>query len=106
MQLHGWCRKIDELLLVYDYVPNGSLDKFLLENDHPEKKLTWEKRYKILTDVAQALLYLHEECDQRVVHRDVKPSNVLIDADFSAKLADFGLVLYTITECIHKQPTL
>ncbi|EOX98864.1 Concanavalin A lectin protein kinase family protein, putative [Theobroma cacao] len=92
VQLHGWCRKEDELLLVYDYVPSGSLDK-LLYQDGPlkGKKLTWDQRYKILTGVAQALLYLHEECDQRVVHRDVKPSNVLIDEDLNAKLGEFGL---------------
>ncbi|KAH9752245.1 L-type lectin-domain containing receptor kinase SIT2 [Citrus sinensis] len=92
VQLHGWCRKQDELLLVYDYVPNGSLDKLLFDNDQQKKKiLNWDQRYKILIGVAQALLYLHEECDQRVVHRDVKPSNVLIDADLNPKLGDFGL---------------
>ncbi|XP_024933306.3 L-type lectin-domain containing receptor kinase SIT2-like [Ziziphus jujuba] len=91
VQLHGWCRKLNELLLVYDYIPNGSLDKLLFENGMPNKKLTWNQRYKIIIDVAQALSYLHEECDQRVIHRDVKPSNVLIDADLSAKLGDFGL---------------
>lgn len=93
VQLHGWCRRKDELLLVYDYVPGGSLDKlFFDDDDHGKKKiLTWEKRYKILTGIAQALLYLHEEYDQRVVHRDVKPGNVLIDADFEPRLGDFGL---------------
>ncbi|KAJ4716932.1 Lectin-receptor kinase [Melia azedarach] len=92
VQLHGWCRKQEELLLVYDYVPNGSLDKLLFDDEHQKKKtLTWDQRYKILIGVAQALLYLHEECDQRVVHRDVKPSNVLIDADLNPKLGDFGL---------------
>lgn len=92
VQLHGWCRRQDELLLIYDYVPNGSLDKLLYNNPQQKKKiLTWGQRYKILTGVAQALLYLHEECQQIVVHRDVKPSNVLIDADLNAKLGDFGL---------------
>lgn len=92
VQLHGWCRMQDELLLVYDYVPNGSLDKLLFDDDQQKKKiLNWDQRYKILIGVAQALLYLHEECDQRVVHRDVKPSNVLIDADLNPKLGDFGL---------------
>ncbi|XP_030941610.1 L-type lectin-domain containing receptor kinase IV.2-like [Quercus lobata] len=92
VQLYGWCQRQDELLLVYDYVPCGSLDKLLFENDRQKKKiLTWEKRYKILNGVAQALLYLHEECDQKVVHRDVKPSNVLIDANLYARLGDFGL---------------
>ncbi|EXB97707.1 L-type lectin-domain containing receptor kinase S.4 [Morus notabilis] len=69
---------MDDLLLVYDYIPNGSLDKLLCKNENPKKKLSWEQRYKILTDVAQALLYLHEECEQMVVHRDVKPSNIQI----------------------------
>ena len=64
VQLHGWYRKQDELLLVYDYVPNGSLDK-LLSNSQKKKGLTWKQRYKILIGVAQALLYLHEECDQK-----------------------------------------
>ncbi|XP_043719620.1 L-type lectin-domain containing receptor kinase SIT2-like [Telopea speciosissima] len=87
--LHGWCRRNDELLLVYDFIPNGSLDKLLY--NQPKKILTWEQRYKILIGVAEALLYLHEECDQRVIHRDVKSSNVLIDADLNARLGDFGL---------------
>ncbi|CBI20009.3 unnamed protein product, partial [Vitis vinifera] len=91
VQLHGWCRRQDELILVYDYVPNGSLDKILFDDQQKKKILTWEQRYKILIGVSQALLYLHEECDQRVVHRDVKPSNVLIDAELNARLGDFGL---------------
>ncbi|KAL2343766.1 hypothetical protein Fmac_005051 [Flemingia macrophylla] len=92
VQLQGWCRKQDELLIVYDYVPNGSLDMLLFENDHQKKKfLTWDRRYKIITGVAQGLLYLHEECEHQVVHRDVKPSNILIDADLQPKLGDFGL---------------
>ncbi|XVF67156.1 hypothetical protein PTKIN_Ptkin10aG0098100 [Pterospermum kingtungense] len=92
VRLHGWCRKKDELLLVYDYFPNESLDKHLYEDGPLKRKiLIWDQRYKILTGVAQALLYLHEECNQRVVHRDVKPSNVLLDEDLNAKLGDFGL---------------
>ena len=91
VQLHRWCRRQDELILVYDYIPNGSLDKILFDENQKKTILTWEKRYNILIGVSQALLYLHEECDQRVVHRDVKPSNVLIDAELNAKLGDFGL---------------
>ncbi|KAM6600414.1 hypothetical protein CsatA_020023 [Cannabis sativa] len=91
VQLHGWCRRQDDLLLVYDYVPNGSLDKLLFDNENQKKKLSWEERYKILNDVAQALLYLHEECQEMVVHRDLKPSNILIDEGLNAKLGDFGL---------------
>lgn len=105
VQLHGWCRRQDELHLIYDYVPNGSLDHLLFENPQQKKKLlTWEKRYNILVGVAQALLYLHEECEQIVVHRDVKPSNVLIDADLNAKLGDFGLAR-TYDHGLHPQTT-
>lgn len=61
VQLPGWCRRHDELLLVHDYVPNGSLDKLLFDEAHQNiKQLTWEQRYKILLGVAKALLYLHE----------------------------------------------
>ncbi|XP_057465756.1 L-type lectin-domain containing receptor kinase S.4-like [Actinidia eriantha] len=80
----------DKLFLAYDYVPNGSLDR-QLSNSQKKKVLTWEQRYKILIGVAQALLYLHEDCDQMVDHIDVKPSNVLIDADLNVRLGDFGL---------------
>nr|POE76331.1 l-type lectin-domain containing receptor kinase s.4 [Quercus suber] len=84
VQLHGWCCRLDKLLLVYDYVPNGSLDKLLFDIEEQRKILTGKQRYKILIGVAQALLYLHEESEQRVVHKDVKPSNVLTEAKLNA----------------------
>jgi serine/threonine protein kinase len=89
VQLQGWCRRKGELLLVYDYMPNGSLDKLLFENS--KGVLNWSQRYRILKGVAAGLLYLHEEWEQRVVHRDVKASNVLLDADLDGRLGDFGL---------------
>jgi serine/threonine protein kinase len=89
VRLQGWCRHKAELLLVYDYMPNGSLDKHLFEST--ENILSWAQRYTILKGVASALLYLHEEWEQRVVHRDVKASNVLLDADLNGRLGDFGL---------------
>jgi len=89
VQLQGWCRHKEELLLVYDYMPNGSLDKYLFEDT--EHMLSWAQRYRILKGVASALLYLHEEWEQRVVHRDVKASNVLLDEDLNGRLGDFGL---------------
>ncbi|XP_025013337.2 L-type lectin-domain containing receptor kinase SIT2 [Ricinus communis] len=88
VQLLGYCRRKGELLLVYDYMPNGSLDKFLFQNDTPN--LNWVQRYQILRGVASALLYLHEEWEQVVLHRDVKASNVMLDADLSGRLGDFG----------------
>ncbi|QHO59068.1 L-type lectin-domain containing receptor kinase S [Arachis hypogaea] len=90
VQLQGWCRNQIDLLLVYDFMPNGSLDKHLFE-DSPRKTLTWEQRFKIVKGVACGLLYLHEEWEQTVIHRDIKAGNVLLDADMNARLGDFGL---------------
>eukprot|EP01018_Ginkgo_biloba_P000232 Gb_23139 [translate_table: standard] len=89
VQLRGWCRKDTRLFIVYDHMPNGSLDKMIFGN--PETVLRWPERYRILKGVAAGLLYLHEQWDRIVVHRDVKPSNVLLDSDLNAKLGDFGL---------------
>ncbi|TYI80603.1 hypothetical protein E1A91_D05G099600v1 [Gossypium mustelinum] len=87
--LLGYCRRKGELLLVYEYMPNGSLDKFLFNNSKPN--LSWDQRFQILKGVASALLYLHEEWEQVVLHRDVKASNILLDANFNGRLGDFGL---------------
>lgn len=89
VQLLGYCWRKGELLLVYEYMPNGSLDKFLFNN--ATSNLSWDQRFQILKGVASALLYLHEEWEQVVLHRDVKASNILLDANFSGRLGDFGL---------------
>jgi serine/threonine protein kinase len=91
VQLLGYCRRRGELILVYDYMANGSLDKHLFDADNNRPALSWERRAKIIRDVAAGLLYLHEEWEQVVVHRDIKASNVLLDADMNGKLSDFGL---------------
>ncbi|WCJ28004.1 receptor lectin kinase [Euphorbia peplus] len=90
VNLQGWCKKKNDLFLVYDYIPFGSLDK-LLFNKRNSIVLTWEQRFNIAKGIAAGLLYLHEEWEQVVIHRDVKSSNVLIDAEMNGRLGDFGL---------------
>ncbi|GKV22650.1 hypothetical protein SLEP1_g32501 [Rubroshorea leprosula] len=89
LRLLGCCSKGAELLLVYEFMPNSSLDKFLFG----EKKgsLNWKQRFDIILGTARGLAYLHEEFHLRIIHRDIKPSNILLDHDFQPKIADFGL---------------
>ncbi|XP_022746702.1 L-type lectin-domain containing receptor kinase IV.1-like [Durio zibethinus] len=89
VQLLGYCRRKGELLLVYDYMPNGSLDKYL--HDQPKVTLNWGQRFRVIKGVASGLFYLHEEWEQVVIHRDVKASNVLLDGELNGRLGDFGL---------------
>ncbi|KAF8038361.1 hypothetical protein BT93_B1021 [Corymbia citriodora subsp. variegata] len=88
VQLIGWCHEGHEFLLVYEYMPNGSLDSHLFGKKGP---LNWSTRYKISIGLASAIFYLHEEWEQCVVHRDIKSSNVMLDSNFNVKLGDFGL---------------
>lgn len=89
VQLLGWCHDKGEFLLVYEFMPNGSLNSHLF--DKRISPLTWSTRYKISLGLASALLYLHEEWERCVVHRDIKSSNIMLDSSFNVKLGDFGL---------------
>ncbi|XP_051224484.1 L-type lectin-domain containing receptor kinase SIT2 isoform X1 [Lolium perenne] len=90
VQLLGYCRVEGELLLVYSYMENGSLDKYLYCGQD-EPSLNWAKRFHVIKGAACGLLYLHERWDKVVLHRDIKASNVLLDSEMNGRLGDFGL---------------
>jgi serine/threonine protein kinase len=94
VQLYGWCWENEHLLLVYEYMPNNSLDKWILPSHESKPVLTWEKRHHIMIGVAAAVTYLHDGWKKRVLHRDLKDSNVLLDEEFNAHLGDFGLARF------------
>ncbi|XP_004299110.1 PREDICTED: receptor like protein kinase S.2-like [Fragaria vesca subsp. vesca] len=96
VRLRGWCVHEKQLFLVYDYMPNLSLDRILFRR--PENMgspaavpLNWERRRNIIGGLAAALYYLHEQLETQIIHRDVKTSNVMLDSHFNARLGDFGL---------------
>ncbi|MCD7470825.1 hypothetical protein HAX54_010985 [Datura stramonium] len=95
VKLIGWCYESNELLVVYEFMPNGSLDKLIFcEGDGEIRQglsLNWEIRHGIICGIAQALDYLHNGCQKRVLHRDIKASNIMLDSELNARLGDFGL---------------
>ncbi|PSS15723.1 Legume lectin domain protein [Actinidia chinensis var. chinensis] len=89
VRLLGYCRRKQELFLVYDFMPNGSLEKYLY--GQLKGTLNWKQRFKIIRDIASGLFYLHQQWVQVIIHRDIKASNILIDNEFNGRLGDFGL---------------
>ncbi|XP_059078252.1 G-type lectin S-receptor-like serine/threonine-protein kinase At2g19130 [Cryptomeria japonica] len=92
VRLRGFCVEGSQRMLVYEYMQNGSLNSFLSGKSMEEDKvLDWKTRFGIALGTARGLLYLHEECRDHIIHCDIKPENILLDMDFSPKVADFGL---------------
>ncbi|GLJ51249.1 hypothetical protein SUGI_1090150 [Cryptomeria japonica] len=92
IRLWGFCVEGSRRLLVYAYMANGSLNSFLFsESGDSDKVLDWKTRFDIAVGTARGLVYLHEECRDRIIHCDIKPENILLDCDFNPKVADFGL---------------
>ncbi|MBA0564318.1 hypothetical protein Golob_009267 [Gossypium lobatum] len=98
VRLYGFCFDLNLRALVYEYMVNGSLDKVLFGED---KKLGFQQLQAIAIGTAKGIAYLHEECQQRIIHYDIKPGNILLDANFLPKVADFGLAKLCNREKTH-----
>ncbi|KAG1326438.1 putative G-type lectin S-receptor-like serine/threonine-protein kinase [Cocos nucifera] len=88
VRLYGFCLETTVKALVYVYMEKGSLDRYLFNRN---QGIEWEKQHEPAIGTAREISYLHEECEQRIIHYDIKPDNVLLTANFSPKVADFGL---------------
>lgn len=106
VRLKGFCVEGSQKLLAYEYMGNGSLDKWIFRKNKEHHMLSWDTRYTIALGTAKGLAYLHEDCESKIVHCDIKPENVLLDDNFLAKVSDFGLAKLMTREQSHVFTTL
>ncbi|KAJ3705148.1 hypothetical protein LUZ61_008853 [Rhynchospora tenuis] len=118
VKLLGYCVREEEMLLCYEYIPNRSLDQLLFGNlENQDSPLNWGMRYSILEGISAGLLYLHEDSGHAIIHREIKPSNILLDNNMVPKISDFGLSqlfdqdnlfvkLCRVASCGHMAPEL
>ncbi|CAH8377928.1 unnamed protein product [Eruca vesicaria subsp. sativa] len=106
VHLTGFCEEGAHRLLVYEYLPNGSLERWIFRRRDGDLLLNWDARFNIAVGTAKGLAYLHEDCDARIIHCDIKPENILLDDDFNAKVSDFGLAKLMTREQSHVFTTL
>ncbi|KAJ0251880.1 Bulb-type lectin domain-containing protein [Hirschfeldia incana] len=106
VHLTGFCAEGAHRLLVYEYLAKGSLETWIFRTRDGDILLDWDTRFNIAVGTAKGLAYLHEDCDARIIHCDIKPENILLDDDFNAKVSDFGLAKLMTREQSHVFTTL
>ncbi|XP_047316307.1 rust resistance kinase Lr10-like [Impatiens glandulifera] len=101
VQLIGFCAQGSKRALVYDFMPNGSLEKYITSSQVGQSSLSCEQMYNISLGIARGIEYLHQGCDMQILHFDIKPHNILLDENFTPKVSDFGLAkLYPVQNSI------
>jgi serine/threonine protein kinase len=106
VRLNGFCADGTHRLLVYEYMANKSLDKWIFKKKKSEILMDWDTRFNIALGTAKGLAYLHEECDSKIVHCDIKSENILLDDHFIAKVSNFGLAKLMTRQQSHVFTTL
>lgn len=101
VSLVGYCIEGQERLLVYDFVSNNTLDFHLHRRSADDQGLDWNTRLKVAIGAAHGIAYLHEDCTPSIIHRDIKSANILLDHNFEAQVADFGLAKYSMDAQTH-----
>lgn len=106
VRLRGFCAEGAHRLLAYEFLSKGSLERWIFRKKDGDVLLDWDTRFNIALGTAKGLAYLHEDCDARIVHCDIKPENILLDNNFNAKVSDFGLAKLMTREQSHVFTTM